>query len=299
MGGSVGQLLAGVNEIGHAAAMDASPALQPFVTGLAFPEAPRWRDGALWFSDFYLQRVQRATPDGKVVTVAELDDQPSGLGWLPDGRLLVVGMKKRQLLRLEGDGLRVMADLAGHAPALCNDMLVDAKGRAYVGNFGFDLHLRAPFAPTVLLMVTPQGELRVVADDMHFPNGMVLTPDGRTLIVAESYGKRLTAFDVERDGTLGHRRTWAKFEEKGVAPDGICLDAEGAVWMASPVSREVLRVREGGEITHRVATGEQATACALDDTGRTLYVTTGRVIVTPEESRAARSGAIWTYVIPA
>ena len=135
--------------------------------------------------------------------------------------------------------------------------------------------------------------MEVVAQDMHFPNGMALTADGRTLVVAESYGKRLTAFEVRPDGTLHGRRVWARFDEKGVAPDGICLDPEGAVWMASPVSREVLRVREGGEITHRMATTQQATACALGGAdGRTLYVTVGRVLVTPEESRAARTGAI-------
>jgi sugar lactone lactonase YvrE len=270
------------------------PVLQPFLDGLAFPEAPRWHGGALWFSDFYLQRVQRASAGGVVETITELDDQPSGLGWLPDGRLLVVGMKKRQLLRLDPGGLVVHAELGAFAPAYCNDMLVDPLGRAYVGNFGFDLPARAPFAPTVLLMVDPGGEVRVVADDMHFPNGMALTPDGGTLLVAESYGKRITAFDVRADGTLGGRRTWARFEEKGAAPDGICLDTEGAVWTASPVSREVLRVREGGEITQRIATPQQATACALGGPeGRTLYVTAGRVMTTPEESRAARSGAIY------
>ena len=273
--------------------MDPSSALQPFVGGLAFPEAPRWHAGALWFSDFYLQRVQRAEAGGALQTVLELDDQPSGLGWLPDGSLLVVGMRKRQVLRLDGQGLRVHAELGAFAPAPCNDMLVDAQGRAYVGNFGFDLHLRAPFAPTVLLMVTPEGGVRIAAEDLHFPNGMALTPDGGTLLVAESYGKRLTAFDVRADGSLHGRRTWAQFDRKGVAPDGICLAADGAVWMASPVSREVLRVREGGAITHRVPTGEQATACALGGAdGGTLYVTTGRVMVTPEESRAARSGAV-------
>lgn len=267
--------------------------LEPFVTGLAFPEAPRWHEGALWFSDFYLRRVQRAAADGRVETIAELDDQPSGLGWLPDGRLLVVGMKKRQLLRLDPGGLQVAAALDAFASAPCNDMLVDARGCAYVGNFGFDLHARAPFAPTVLLMVTPGGEVRVVAEDLHFPNGMALTPDGATLIVAESYAKRLTAFRVADDGTLHDRRVWARFEEKGVAPDGVCLDVEGCVWMASPVSREVLRVREGGTVTHRFATGEQATACALGgEDGHTLYVTTGRVLVTPEQSRAALTGAI-------
>jgi sugar lactone lactonase YvrE len=267
---------------------------QPFVSGLAFPEAPRWRADTLWFSDFYDQRVVRASPDGSVQTVVTLsDDQPSGFGWLPDGRLLVVGMRKRQLLRVEEGRVTVAAELGELAPGHCNDMLVDAQGRAYVGNFGFDLQARAPFAPTVLLMVSPDGVPRVVADDLHFPNGMALTPDGRTLIVAESYGKRLSAFDVHADGTLHGRRTWAQFNEKGVAPDGICLDAEGAVWMASPVSREVLRVKEGGAITQRIATTEQATACVLGgEDGRTLYVTVGRVMVTPEQSRAARTGAI-------
>jgi sugar lactone lactonase YvrE len=269
------------------------PALRPFVSGLAFPEAPRWHDGALWFSDFYLQRVQRADANGEVRTVVELDDQPSGLGWLPDGTLLVVAMKQRRLLRLEGGALRLHADLAPFTPWTCNDMLVDAQGRAYVGNFGFDLHARAPFAPTALLLVQPDGAVRVAAEDLHFPNGMVLADDGRTLVVAESYGKRLTAFDVRADGSLHGRREWARFEEKGVAPDGICIDAEGAVWLASPVSREVLRVREGGAITRRLRTEEQAVACALDEAGKTLYVCTGKVMVTPEQSRAAKGGAIW------
>ena len=185
--------------------------LQPFVDGLAFPEAPRWHAGALWFSDFYDQRVVRASGDGNVETMLALaDDQPSGLGWLPDGRLLVVGMKKRQLLRLEQGVVSVAAELAALATGHCNDLLVDAQGRAYVGNFGFDLQARAPFAPTVLLMVTPEGVAQVVAEDLHFPNGMAITPDGRTLIVAESYGRRLTAFDVRSDGTLRGRRTWAQ-----------------------------------------------------------------------------------------
>jgi sugar lactone lactonase YvrE len=273
--------------------MERDAVLQPFVAGLAFPEAPRWHAGALWFSDFHDRCVRRAHADGALETILTLDDQPSGLGWLPDGRLLVVAMQSRRILRLDADGLHVAADLAALAPAPCNDLLVDAQGRAYVGNFGFDLHARAPFAPTVLAMLSPDGELRVVADDLHFPNGMALTPDGGTLIVAESYGKRLTAFRVAADGSLHDRRNWAQFDQHGVAPDGICLDAEGCVWMASPVSREVLRVREGGAITERLATGEQATACALGGAdGRTLYVTTGRVLVTPEQSRAARTGAI-------
>jgi sugar lactone lactonase YvrE len=174
-------------------------------------------------------------------------------------------------------------------------MLVDPLGRAYIGNFGFDLQHRAPFAPTSLILVTPEGHARSVAQDMHFPNGTVLTPDGRTLIVAESYGQRLTAFDVMSDGALTRRRTWAQLEGKGVGPDGICLDAEGAVWVASPVSREVLRVREGGDVTHRIATANQAVACMLGGADRkTLFVLTGRVMVTPEQSRAERTGMIHT-----
>lgn len=268
-------------------------ALQPFVGGLAFPESPRWHGGRLWFSDFHLQRVCRVDEGGRLETIAEVPGQPSGLGWLPDGRLLVVAMKERRLLRLDGERLSPVADLSPWAPGWCNDMLVDPQGRAYIGNFGFDMMARAPFAPTVLLRVTPQGEVRVAAEDMHFPNGTVLTPDGRTLIVAESYGQRLTALDVGSDGQLSRRRVWAQFGGR-VGPDGIALDAEGAVWIASPVSREVLRVREGGEVTHRIATQDQALACALGGAdGRTLYVCTGRVMVTPEESLRALRGAIW------
>jgi sugar lactone lactonase YvrE len=275
--------------------MTSVPDLLPFVKGLAFPESPRWHDGALWFSDFYTRRVSRVTPDGRMEAVVEVPGQPSGLGWLPDGRLLVVSMNDQRLLRLDAGGLIEVADLSPLAPAPCNDMLVDAHGRAYIGNFGFDLQARAPFAATSLIMVTADGVARVVAKDMHFPNGTVLTPDGRTLIVGESYGQRLTAFDVQADGTLSNRRIWAQLHGKGVGPDGICLDAEGAVWLASPVTREVLRVREGGEVTHRIPTADQTVACMLGGADRrTLFVLTGRVLVTPEESLAQRSGMIFT-----
>ena len=274
-----------------------APALEPFVTGLAFPEAPRWHDGALWFSDFYDQRVARVGADGAVETVVHVAGQPSGLGWLPDGRLLVVSMNDRRLLRLDGDTLVQAADLSALAHWPCNDMLVDAHGRAYIGHFGFDLQGRAPFAPASLVLATPEGRVRVVAEDMHFPNGTVLAPDGRTLIVGESYGQRLTAFDVMDDGSLARRRVWAQLEGRGVGPDGICLDAEGAIWLASPVTREVLRVREGGAVTHRIATPGQAVACILGGPDRkTLFVCTGRVLVTPGQSRAERSGVI--YAMP-
>lgn len=273
--------------------------LEAFVKGLAFPEGPRWHDGALWLSDFYQRRVLRVTADGQVQPVVDVPGQPSGLGWLPDGRLLVVSMNDRRLLRLDGNTLVQAADLSGLAPWPCNDMLVDGQGRAYIGSFGFDLQARAPFAPANLLMATPEGRVQVVAQDMHFPNGTVLTPDGRTLIVAESYGQRLTAFDVGADGTLANRRVWAQLAGKGVGPDGICLDAEGAIWVASPVSRELLRVRQGGEVTDRIPTEGQAVACMLGgDDRRMLFVLTGRVLVTPGQSVAERSGMVWKTRVP-
>jgi sugar lactone lactonase YvrE len=270
--------------------------LKPFLERLAFPEAPRWHDGALWFSDFYALRVQRVGMDGRRETVVTVPGQPSGLGWLPDGRLLVVSMTDRRLLRLDGDGLTEVADLSRLAPFHCNDMVVDAKGRAYVGNFGFDIAARETPRPTGLILVKPDGRARVVAQDLHFPNGAVISPDGRTLIVGESYASRLTAFDIAEDGSLSGRREWAKLAK--ATPDGICLDAEGAIWLASPISREVIRVREGGEVTHRIATPGQAVACMLGGPDRcTLFVLTGSVMATPEQSREKLTGAIYTLPV--
>ena len=266
---------------------------QVLLDGLAFPEAPRWRDGELWFSDMTAQKVMRVGADGAPETVVEVPGQPSGLGWLPDGRMLVVSMIDRKLLRLDADGLKVHADLSPWAPFHCNDMVVDAQGRAYVGNFGFDLPAKAEPKSTVLMLVTPEGEARVVADDLLFPNGSVITPDGKTLIVGESFGNRLTAFAIAPDGSLSGRRVWANLGS--VAPDGLCLDEEGAIWVASPNSRQVLRVREGGEVTHRLATANHAVACMLGGPDcRTLYALSCRMTHDPEKSRALASGRIET-----
>lgn len=245
---------------------------QVLLDGLCFPEGPRWHDGKLWFSDMHAQRVVQVGTDGRAETVAEVPNQPSGLGWLPDGRLLVVSMLDRRLLRLDESGLTEVADLSGVAPHHCNDMVVDAEGRAYIGNFGFDLHGGAAPVPTALACVTPDGAVREVADDLLFPNGTVITPDGRTLVVAETFAARLTAFDVEGDGSLANRRVWAQLE--GI-PDGICLDAEGCIWVAAPTSSQVMRVRPGGEVTHRVRVSTDAFACALGGPERrTLFVCT-------------------------
>jgi len=242
---------------------------------LGFPESPRWHEGRLWFSDFHDQRVRAWSPDGALETVLQLDESPSGLGWTPDGDLLVVAMERRAVLRVRDGEPQVHADLGDLTRVRANDMVVDAGGGAYVSSFGFDLFSGAAPEPTVLVRVDPDGGTRVAAQEVHFPNGMVLTDDGRTLVVAETYAARLTAFDVATDGSLSGRRVFA--ELPGVAPDGICLDAEGQVWVATARTSEVLRVRKGGDVTARVAigSGSLSYACMLGgDDGRTLFVCT-------------------------
>jgi sugar lactone lactonase YvrE len=257
--------------------------------GFTFLEGPRWRDGKLWFSDFYDHRVLAMDAGGQIETVCEVPNQPSGIGWLPDGRMLVVSMIDRRVLRLEAEGLVEHADLSRIATFHCNDMVVDRQGRAYVGNFGSDLAAGGVPDAAALALVTPDGDCRVVAENLLFPNGSVITPDGATLIVGESFGARMTAFDIEADGSLSKRRLWAQLE--GAIPDGCCLDAEGAIWIASPPTREVLRVREGGETTDRVSTDQMAIACMLGgDDRRTLYVLTAPSVEGPDctRSRSAR-----------
>ena len=258
--------------------------------GILFPEGPRWREGKLWFSDMHAHRVMTVDLAGRAEVVVEVPNQPSGLGWLPDGRLLVVSMTDRRLLRLDPGGLTVAADLSALASFHCNDMVVDDRGRAYVGNFGFDLHAEAPFRPAELVLVPPDGPPRVVADDLAFPNGCVITPDGRTLVVGESGGARLTAFTIAADGSLGERRVWALLES--AVPDGICLDAEGAIWVASPVGNEVLRVQEGGTVLERVRVSTIPFACMLGGPDRrTLFVATAETHQ-PERVKARPTGRI-------
>ncbi len=205
-------------------------ALTTLASGFRFTEGPRWHDGRLWFSDMHDHKVWALGLDGTKELICNVPQEPSGLGWLPDGRLLVVSMKDRRLMRLDPEGLNVSADLSGHTDHLINDMVVDGLGRAYVGNFGFDLHADEKPATTCLVLALPDGTTRVVAEDLLFPNGTVITPDGKTLIVGETFGARLTAFAIADDGSLHDRRVWAQME--GTVPDGICLDAEGAVWVA-------------------------------------------------------------------
>jgi sugar lactone lactonase YvrE len=249
-------------------------ALKTVLDGLAFPEGPRWRDGRLWFSDMHAHEVVAMTPDGARETVYAADGPVSGLGWLPDGRLLIVSMVDKKLLRMEPDGrVIVHADLSGIAAGRCNDMVVDGAGRAYVGNFGYDFPGGTPTTAR-MARADPDGTVVEAAADLMFPNGAMITPDGRTLIVGETFATRLTAFDIGAGGALSGRRVWAALPER-VFPDGACLDAEGLIWVASPISSEVVRVREGGEIVERIPTEQGAYACMLGgDDGRTLYVLT-------------------------
>lgn len=262
---------------------------------LCFAEGPRWHNGKLWFSDMHDQRVCTVTPDGEKTTLLTLpDDEPSGLGWLPNGDLLVVSMRKRQILRFDGKALTLHADLSDLASHRCNDMVVDAFGRAYVGNFGFDVQTGEKARSTVLIRVDPDGTAKVVDDDVFFPNGAVITPDGRTLILAETFGRVLSAFDIDASGDLSNKRTWAKLPQ-GSVPDGICLDAADGIWSASPTTNECVRQIQGGEVTHRIALERGAFACMIG--GDHLYILTSSSS-RPETCRRKRDGRIEVYAAP-
>lgn len=248
--------------------------LTVLLEGLTFAEGPRWHQEKLWFSDFYAHEVVTVDENGNRDTIATVPQQPSGLGWLPDGTLLIVSMRDQKLLRFSGNQLEEHADLSTHSNYWCNDMVVDAQGYAFVGNFGFNRHANEKPKSTTLVRVTPSGETSIAARDLWFPNGTVITPDGNTLIVAETRAKRLTAFDISGDGILSNRRIFA--ETDNMYPDGICLDKEGAVWVADPQNREVIRIKVGGEITEKIDLGNRgAYACMLGGVdGRTLFICT-------------------------
>lgn len=268
---------------------------QVLAEGLHFPECPRWHDGRLWLSDMHGHRVLAVDAAGRVESVAPLPSQPAGLGWTPDGRLLVVSMTDRRLLRLDGAAWTPVADLSALASFHCNDLVVDPRGNAYVSTFGFDLDGGAPFAPGEIILVAPDGRARIVAADARFPNGMVLTPDGGTLIAAESLGPALRAYDVAADGSLAGGRTWAELSD--VVPDGICFDAAGAVWAASPVGTEVVRVVAGGAITARVTASNRPFACMLGGPDRrTMFVLTADNS-NPEYCRAHTSGRVEQFAV--
>jgi sugar lactone lactonase YvrE len=256
--------------------------------GRGFLEAPHWHDGEIWTSDLHRHEVLAISADSDTRVIATLDDQPSGLGFLPDGSAIVVSLLDRKILRV-GD-LSVLADLTALTVGGTNDMIVDAQGRAYVGSFGYDVFARAPKAPGNLVLVDTDGQAQVVAEDLQFPNGMAFTTEG-TLLVAETTASVITEFDVHADGTLANRRVWADLAGR---PDGVTIDAEGALWVSFPREGLVARISRGGEVLDEVhvQSGWRAVSCGFGGTNlTTLYVTTAHV--TDTETTAAIE---WTSV---
>ena len=272
--------------------------LQTLIGGLVFPESPRWHDDRLWFSDWGAHEVIAVDLDGKSEVVARVQSFPMCIDRLPDGRLLIVSASEGLLLRREPDGSLVThADLSGLADHKWNDIVVDGRGNAYVNNTGFDFP-GGEFAPGIIALVTADGLARQVADGVAFPNGMGVTPDNSTLIVAESYGSRLTAFDIAADGSLSNRRLWADLQ--GGAPDGICLDAENAVWYADVPNKRCVRVREGGEVLQAIDLDRGCFACTLGGADmRTLFLTANEWSGPANMTDGPRMGQVLTAQAPA
>ena len=273
--------------------------LKTLMDGLTFGEGPRWHNNKFYFSDFYSHRVYTLDLEGNYEIIVEVPNQPSGLGWMPDGTMLIVSMKDRKLLAFKDNTLEERADLHELAGFHCNDMVVDEAGNAYIGNFGFNTYAGEGIKPTNLILVRPGEDPVVAADDLLFPNGTVITPDNETLIVGETYAARLTAFDKAEDGSLSNRRIWADLKENAKEgpvplPDGICIDEEGAIWVASPSTSEVIRVHEGGEISERIAVETNAFACMLGgEDKKTLFICTSNGSgVDPDSAVREKSGKI-------
>jgi sugar lactone lactonase YvrE len=271
---------------------------QILMTGISFGESPRWHDDRLWFSDWGAQELIAVDLEGNSEVIVRVPSFPFCIDWLPDGRLLIVSARDRLLLRREPDGTLVThADLSCLSDLPWNDIVVDGRGNAYIGNIGFDFP-GGEFAPGTVALVTPDGSARQVAVGVAFPNGIVVTPDISTLIVAESYGNRLTAFDIAADGSLSNRRMWADLGD-GV-PDGICLDAEGAVWYADVPNKRCVRVREGGEVLQTIELDRGCFACMLGGIdGKTLFMVVRECSGLESAADGERTGQVLTASAPA
>jgi sugar lactone lactonase YvrE len=265
--------------------------LEPVITGLTFPEGPRWRDGKLWISDFYSHAVYSIDLLGNRERVLDVPNQPSGLGWLPDGDLLVVSMKDRKVMRWNGSSLIVHADLWDVADFHCNDMIVLSSGRAYAGNFGFDPHSEAPRGAN-LIRVEANGSVGVAARNMAFPNGMVTLHDETMLVVAESVGHCLTAFDIAQDGSLSNRRRFA--ETAGCQPDGICVDGDGNILVTTMLCNKLIKFSPDGRHLETQEFDVPLWACAVTDDGDVLLCTSQHAV--EADCRRERSGAIQRVV---
>jgi sugar lactone lactonase YvrE len=265
--------------------------------GLSFGEAPRWHEGRLWFSDFYRHGIFSVASDASDERLEHtVSGQPSGLGWLPNGDLVCVSMTDHRVVRFSQSGETTFADISQYCGFWANDMAVSSSGACYVGNFGFDLDtmlrdvgveglIASPPPPTNLVVLDHEGNVIQVVADMMFPNGTVLTPDGKTLIIGETLAFRLSAFDVMPDGTLTNRRVWAQLDF--VATDGMCLDADGQIWLANAMTNKCFRVKEGGEVTGEVTTSQTSFACMLGGEDRkSLFIMTA-----PSSDRFKIAGA--------
>lgn len=274
------------------------PELQTLMTGTAFGESPRWHEGRLWLSDWVAQELIAVDPEGRSEVIVRMPSFPFSFDWLRDGRLLIVSGPEGILLRGESDGSLVThADLSGLSEHPWNEIVVDGRGNAYVNNIGFDFPV-GEFAPGIVALLTPDGSVRQVADGVAFPNGMAVTPDNSTLILAESYANKLTAFDIAEDGGLSNRRVWADLDD-GV-PDGICIDADSAVWYADVPNRRCVRVREGGEVLQKIELDIGCFACMLGGVdGRTLFMVAQEWGGTASMAEGERTGQVLTIEAPA
>jgi sugar lactone lactonase YvrE len=274
------------------------PELQTLMTGLVFPESPRWHEGRLWFSDWGAHEVIAVDLEGESEIIARVPSFPMCIDRLPDRRLLIVSASDGLLLRREPEGSLVThADLTGLADHAWNDIVVDGSGNAYVNNIGFDFP-GGEFTPGIVALVTPDGSARQVADGLAFPNGMAVTPDNSTLVVAESYGNKLTTFDIAADGSLSNRGLWADLQ--GGAPDGICLDAENAVWYADVPNKRCVRVRKGGEVLQTIDLDRGCFACTLGGPdARTLFLTANDWRGPANMAQGSRAGQVLTAEAPA
>jgi sugar lactone lactonase YvrE len=273
------------------------PELQTLMTGLVMGESPRWRDGSLWLSDMGAREVVSVDLEGNSDVVARVPNGLAGIGFLPDGRLLIAGDRDGLLLRRESDGsLATHADLTNVFRPSWSDLVADGRGNASISNVGFDFP-NGEFAPGIVALVTPDGSARLVADGIAFPNGMLVTPDNSTLIVADSYGRELTAFDIAADGGLSGRRAWADLDDG--TPDGICLDAEGAVWYGDVPNKRCVRVREGGEVLQTIDLDRGCFACMLGGAdGRALFMMAAEWNGPANMFGAPRTGQVLTAQAP-
>ena len=283
--------------------------------GFHFLEGPRWYENKLWFSDMHGHKVHNLDADGNLSTLAEIPEQPSGLGWLPDGSLIIVSMLDRKLMKLKDGELSIHADMSHLTPYQCNDMVIAKDGTAYVGNFGTD-SVEGKIHKTCLISVTQEGETKICADGLLFPNGTVISPDGKELIVGETFGGNLTSFLINESGELSHRTIWARVmplhfkiitsiirflniplkESNNTpfpVPDGICLDSDNGIWVASPTTAEVIRYKKGGKITNRIATPKPAYACMLGGKDeKELYILTAESS-NPQFCKENKTGEIY------